>query len=151
MGIQKPDFRWHGIKKDGTPKYNPTLNKGTNYRTKGTPFSFWKSYYVDDAAFLFLNRHDLETASSLITTHFRRFGLTVHCSDRRDKEPSKTEAMHIRAPGQVSTENNTADIILDENRYFYFCKNFKYLGTNFMLEVAVLRSRRNLLRILSPQ
>ena len=133
--FKKPDFRWHGIKKDGTPKYNPNLNKGTNYKTKGTPFSFWKSYYVDDAAFLFLNRHDLETASSLIATHFRRFGLTVHCGDRRNNEPSKTEAMHIPAPGQVSTENDTADINLDENQYFSFCKNFKYLGTNFTPEL----------------
>lgn len=129
--FKKPDFRWHGIKKDGTPKYNPSLTKGTNYKTKGTPFSFWKSYYVDDAAFLLLNRQDLEKASSLITTHFRRFGLTVHCGDRRTKEPSKTEAMHIPAPGQVSTEHDTANIEIDENHYFSFCDNFKYLGTNF--------------------
>jgi hypothetical protein len=43
---------------DGTPKYNPSLNKGMNYKTKGTPFSFWKSYYVDDAVFIFLNRQE---------------------------------------------------------------------------------------------
>ena len=133
--FQKPDFRWHGIKKDGTPKYNPSLSKGTNYKTKGTPFSFWKSYYVDDAAFIFLNRQDLQTASSLITTHFRKFGLTVHCGDRRTNEPSKTEAMHIPAPGQKSTENDTADIDIDENHFFSFCKNFKYLGTNFSPEL----------------
>ena len=116
--FKKPDFRWHGIKKDGTPKYNPSLNKGTNYKTKGTPFSFWKSYYVDDAAFILLNRQDLQTASSLITTHFRRFGLTVHCGDRRTNEPSKTEAMHIPAPGKKSTEKDTTDIDIDENHLF---------------------------------
>jgi hypothetical protein len=129
--FQKPDFRWHGIKKDGTPKYNPSLNKGTNYKTKGTPFSFWKSYYVDDAAFIFLNRQDLQTASSLITTHFQRFGLTVHCGGHSTNEPSKTEAMHIPAPGQKSTKNDTTDIDIDENHFFSFCKKFKYLGTNF--------------------
>jgi hypothetical protein len=129
--FQKPDFRWHGIKKVGTPKHNPRLNKGTNYKTKGTPFSFWKSYYVNDAAFIFLNRQDLQTASSLITTHFRRFGLTVHCGDHRNNKPSKIEAMHIPAPGQKSTKNDTADINIDENHFFSFCKNFKYLGTNF--------------------
>jgi hypothetical protein len=106
---KNPTFRWHGIKKDGTPKYNPSLDKGTNYKTKGTPFSFWKSYYVDDAAFIFLNRQDLQTASSLITTHFRRFGLT--------------EAMHIPAPGKKSTKNDTTNIDIDENHFFSFCKN----------------------------
>jgi hypothetical protein len=129
--FQKPDFRWHGIKKDGTPKYNPRLNKGMNYKTKGTPFSFWISYYVDGAAFIFLNQQDLQTASSLITTHFRRFGLTVHCGDHRTNQPSKTAAMHIPAPGQNSTENDTTDIDIDENQFFSFCGNFKYLGTNF--------------------
>jgi hypothetical protein len=103
-----------------------------NYKTKGTPFSFWKSYYVNDAAFIFLNRQDLQTASSLITTHFQRFGLTVHCGNHRTNEPSKTEAMHIPAPGQKSTENNTTDIDINENHFFSFCKNFKYLGTNFL-------------------
>ena len=138
--FKNPDFRWHGIKKVDTPKYNPSLITGTNYKTKGTPFSFWKSYYVDDAAFLLLSRQDLEKASSLITTHFRRFGLTVHCGDRRTNEPSKTEAMHIPAPGQTPTENDTANIEIDKNHYFSFCDNFKYLGTNFTRDLKTSKN-----------
>jgi hypothetical protein len=96
----KPDFRWHGIKNDGTPKYNPSLNKGMNYKTKGTPFSFWKSYYyVDDTAFIFLNRQDLQTASSLITTHFPRFGLTIHCGDRKTN-PNHPKLKQCTSPHQ---------------------------------------------------
>jgi hypothetical protein len=58
--FKTPDFRWHGMKEDGSYKYNPNLEKGTSTTTKGTPFSLWKSYYVEDAAFLFLNREDIE-------------------------------------------------------------------------------------------
>jgi hypothetical protein len=39
--------------------------------------------------------------------------------------------MHIPAPGQKSTKNATTDINIDKNHFFSFCKNFKYLGTNF--------------------
>jgi hypothetical protein len=89
--FEKPDFRWHGTKpgkKEGvsTPKYNPGLAKGTSHLTQGEKFSFWKSYYVDDAAFLLLNRKDVEKASKLIIEHFSRFGLTVHCGDHNKDE-----------------------------------------------------------------
>jgi hypothetical protein len=38
--FKTPAFRWHGIKQDGSHKYNPYLAKGTSTTTKGTPFSF---------------------------------------------------------------------------------------------------------------
>ena len=83
------------MKTDRGHKYNPNLGKGTSTKTEGMPISFWKSYYVDDAAFLFLNRENIERASRLIMKHFKRFGLTVHSGDKRSNESSKTEAMHI--------------------------------------------------------
>jgi hypothetical protein len=54
------NFCWHGMKAYGSHKWNPNTGKGTSTATKGTPFSFWKSYYVSDAAFLFLNRENIE-------------------------------------------------------------------------------------------
>jgi hypothetical protein len=94
--LETPDFRWHGIKVDRSHKWNPNLGKGTSTATVGISFSFWKSYYVDDATFLFLNRENIEQASKLILSHFKCFGLTtVHSRDKRTNEPSKTEAMHI--------------------------------------------------------
>jgi hypothetical protein len=68
---------------DGSHKYNPKLAKGTSTTTKGTPFSFWRSYYVNDAAFLFLNREDIEQASKLIMSHFKRFGLPSTAETRQ--------------------------------------------------------------------
>jgi len=133
--FKTPDFRWHGIKEDGSHKHNPNLKKGTSTSTKGTPFSFWKSYYVDDAAFLFLNREDTEQASKLIMSHFKRFGLTVHSGNKTTNEPSKTEAMHIPRPYQQSTVDDTRDIMLGDGRFFGYCTNFRYLGTTFTPEL----------------
>ena len=43
--FKTPDFCWHGMKSDGSHKHNPNLGKGTSTSTtKGTAFSFWKSY-----------------------------------------------------------------------------------------------------------
>ena len=105
-----PDFRRHALKKDGGVKYNPSLRKKVSITSQGVPFSFWKSYYVDDTAFLFLSRKDIEEASKLIKSHFTRFGLTVHCGDKRNDGSSKTEAMFFPPPGKVATATDTANI-----------------------------------------
>jgi hypothetical protein len=105
--FETPDLCWHGMKADGSHKHNPSLGKGTNTNTEGTPFSFWKSYYVDDAAFLFLNRENIERASRLIMKHFKRFGLTMHSGDKRTNKSSKTEAMHIPQMNQQSSVDDT--------------------------------------------
>jgi hypothetical protein len=126
--FQKPDFRWRPFTANGQPKGSLT---NINRRNKGQNFSQWKSYYVDDAAFLLLNREDLINASKLIVSHFRRFGLTVHTGVKSSKESSKTEAMHFPAPKQEQTANDTEDIDIDGDRYFSFCDKFKYLGSIF--------------------
>jgi len=79
-------------------KYNPPLKKSVKPKTKGVSFSFWKSYYVDDAACLFLNQRDIESASRLITKHFKRFGFTVHAGNKNEKMTSKREAMYFPKP-----------------------------------------------------
>ena len=58
--FNKPKFRWHGMKANGSHKYDPKLKTGTNHNTKGETFEFVDSYYVYDAAYLLLNREDLE-------------------------------------------------------------------------------------------
>jgi hypothetical protein len=123
------------MKADGSHKYNPNLGKGTNTKTEGTPFSFWKAYYVDDAAFLFLNSENIERASKLIMKHFKRFGLTVHSGDKRTNESSKTEAMHIPKPNEQSTVDDTKEIMIGNERFFGYCTEFKYLGTTFTPEL----------------
>ena len=54
------NFRKHPLKKDGNIAYNPSLKKKVSKSTLGTPLSFYKSYYVDDAAYVFLSRKDIE-------------------------------------------------------------------------------------------
>ena len=100
---QKLTFQWHVMKADGSHKYNPKLSTETNWRNKGESFTFVDSYYVDDAVYLLLNREDLEQAAKLIKSHFKRYGLSVHCGDKRRNERSKTEVMHIPKPEQKST------------------------------------------------
>ncbi len=53
-------------------------------------FEFFLSYYVDDAAFILLNREDAETAATLIVRHFRKFGRTIHVGNREKGTKSKT-------------------------------------------------------------
>jgi hypothetical protein len=60
---------------------------------QGTMFSFFKSYYVGDTAFILLSGEVI--ASKLIVSHFRRFGLTIHTGSKRKGEDSKTEAIHF--------------------------------------------------------
>jgi hypothetical protein len=118
------------MKTGGSHKENPNLGKGTNTITEGTPFSFWKAYYIDDTSFLFLNRENIEQeASVLIMTHFKCFGLsTVHSGNKRNNEPSKTEAMHIPQPNQHSTVEDMEAIMVDEARSFTYCPKFNYLA-----------------------
>ena len=51
--------------------------------------------YVDDAAFILMNRQDAETAAALIVRHFRKFGLTIHVGNREKGTKSKTEALYV--------------------------------------------------------
>ena len=76
------DFRKHKLTDDGNfnKNHNLSLKRKVLKTTIGTKFSFCTSYYVDDAAFIFLDRKDIEDASPLIISHFTRFGLTVHCA-----------------------------------------------------------------------
>jgi len=101
-------------------------------KTKGKKFDYNNSFFVDDTAFVLMNRADLEAAARLVKTHFRRFGLTVHCGDTRNVGGPKTEIMFIRGKGcPEATDEEKADVMLSSHEYFGFCKKFKYLGTMF--------------------
>jgi hypothetical protein len=51
---------------------------------EGRIFEYFKSFYVDDAAFIIMRKEELQEASALICRHFKKFGLTVHwCGNRR--------------------------------------------------------------------
>ena len=132
--FETPDFRWFEPDANGNldGRCKPNLRYGQNYRVQGRKFCITSSYYVDDAAYILLNRRDLENAARLIRNHYRRFGLTVHCGNKNDDAPeSKTEAMLFPAREHIATPEDTADIMLDETAFFGFATTFKYLGTTF--------------------
>jgi len=65
-----PNFQKHSLKKDGTIAYNQSLKRTVSKFTIDTLFSFYKSYYVNDDAYIFLSRKDIAEASKLIKSHF---------------------------------------------------------------------------------
>jgi hypothetical protein len=131
--FETPDFRWFPDTQAGQPRGQLS---GTNHSNKGTKFSFFKSYYVDDTAFILLSRADLDAASKLIVSHFRRFGLTIHTGVKSKNEDSKTEAIHFPKPLHVSSNADTENIEIDDDRFMSFCIKFKYLGTFFVPELS---------------
>ena len=103
--IKQTNFRSYKKRKDGMLQHNPSLSKATNVKNEGTKFEFDKSFYVDNAAFIFLSRDDIQRGGKLIQTHFRKFGLAVHAGNKAKKgDKSKTEAMFI-PPGSRKKRN----------------------------------------------
>ena len=57
----------------------------------GTAFQLNSLLFVNDGAFLFQNRADIEEESQIIHTHFAHFSLQMHVGTKDSK--SKMEAM----------------------------------------------------------
>ena len=90
-------------------------------------FSFFLSYYVDDAAFILMNREDAEKAATLIVRHFRKFGLTIHVGNRVEGSPSKTEALYV---GSADCESITSHRGLKNKRKN--ARQFWVRGTSYV-------------------
>ena len=132
--IKQIDFRSYKRRKDGMFQHNPSLSKATNVKNEGTEFKFDRSFYVDNAAFIFLLREDIERGGKLIQTHFRKFRLTVHAGNKtKEGDKSKTEAMFIPGAGKNTTAiDEEADIMIGEQEFYSYTKKFKYLGSIFI-------------------
>jgi hypothetical protein len=74
-------------------------------------FSFFKSYDVDDTAFILLSRGRRLHAYRLSLS---MFGLTIHTGSERKTKKSKTEAIRFPRPGQESSAADMEDIVSDE-------------------------------------
>ena len=72
-----------------------------SWKNKGERFTFYSSFYVEDAAFVSLSREDVEKAIVPIYKHFKRSGLTIHTGSVSKKDKSKSEFMHIPGAGQT--------------------------------------------------
>jgi hypothetical protein len=105
-----PDFRWYPDTQAGRKPRGQL--RGTKHVNKGTKFSFFKSCYVDDTAFILLSRGELVAASKLIVSHFRRFRLTIHTGSKRKDDGSKTEAIRTqRDEGVKISEANARRMV----------------------------------------
>jgi hypothetical protein len=91
--FETPDLRWFPDTQAGKPRGQL---RGTNHSNKGAEFSFFKSYFVDDTAFILLSRKELVTASKLIVSYFRRFGLTIHTGVKSKNECQKRRLFIIQ-------------------------------------------------------
>jgi hypothetical protein len=87
---------------------------------------------VDDSVFLYKNKENLTKAASIILDQFKKFGLTVHVGDQKNK--SKTEAMFF--PTSVKDANKQrkertapSNINLPNEKCIHFTEHFKYLGS----------------------
>ena len=60
-------------------------------------FELFYMLYVDDGAFVFKSRHQLEIGIPLLLRHFAKFGLEMHIG--KENKPSKTECVFFPTPG----------------------------------------------------
>tara|TARA_B110001450_G_C17445426_1_gene409725 strand:- start:306 stop:695 length:390 start_codon:yes stop_codon:yes gene_type:complete len=120
--IKQTDYRCYKRRKDGKFQHNPSLSKATNVKNEGMKLKFNKSFYVDDAAFIFLSRDDIERGGKLIQTHFRNFELTLHAGNKTKKgDKSKAEAMFIPGAGEIEDAtaiDKEADIMIGEQEFY---------------------------------
>jgi len=108
-------------------------------RTKGTPFCFDKSLFVDNTAYLFGKREETLASCEKLQIHFQRFGLIMHFGclnqDGSHKTQSKTEAMYFPATKKTEAEMQEVKVDLifgpDNQYYVPFTDTFKYLGCRF--------------------
>ena len=65
--------------------------------SEGTLFEIFCMFYVDNGAFTFPSRLELELGSAVIRRHFAHFALAMHIGSTT--KASKTEAVFIPPPG----------------------------------------------------
>ena len=66
--------------------------------------SNFESHYIDDGAFLFENKLDLEKGANAAHFYFERLGLTIHTGSDGSFKDSTTEALYSEAPGETYTK-----------------------------------------------
>ena len=60
---------------------------------EGWIFEILQLLYIDDGAFVFNNRADLERGAEVVNEHFKKFGMEMHVG--RDEKKAKTEFMYV--------------------------------------------------------
>jgi hypothetical protein len=135
---KKPLLQWCAkTNDDGTPQ--GCLTKRNESKKKLQNFEFNRCLFADDAAFIFLDRKDIEAGTEHICSSFRNFGLEVHLGSRQSSGKdikSKTEFMHVPKRGNTSSESDTADVNVYGNRFVSHCETFRYLGSGIKSDLT---------------
>ena len=96
-------FRRH----DNSPR---SMGCITSHRRKsfseGTLFDIFCMLYVDDGAFAFPSRKELEIGSAVVRRQFSKFGLEMHVGSAA--KASKTEAVFFPPPGFFQTPDSSS-------------------------------------------
>ena len=94
----------HNIKKLEYHRHNNSphsIGRLTSHPAKtfsqGMLFEIFCMLYVDDGAFAFVSRRDLEIGATLVYNQFARLGLEMHVG--KENKKSKTECVFFPAPG----------------------------------------------------
>ena len=74
-GIKKIEFKRHSNSPHSAGRITSQPAKKFS---QGTLFNIFCMLYVDDDAFAFISRHDLEIGAELVYDTFARFGLQMH-------------------------------------------------------------------------
>ena len=131
FNIMKAKFWYFPQSNNPLTQHSRLLGQLTNLN--GTPFNTDNFLYVDDGAFIFQTREDIQSASQAIYNHCAWFNLQMHVGNSRKK--SKTEVKYFpaslhEAENSCKNQNKTPkDLILNNGiNIIPFTKKFTYLG-----------------------
>ena len=106
LGLSKAQF----ARKYNSPRSTGQLvsHQPGNF-SSGKLFNLLCMLYVDDGAFVFESRTNIERGITLLSDQFSRFGLEMHIGT--EKNTSKTECVLFRPPGLFNTQTLTLTYI----------------------------------------
>jgi hypothetical protein len=102
---------------------------GRKYTDESLPYySFYRSLYADDGAFLLNTRREVDCTVPLMFNVLRAFGLSMHVG--RNGQKAKTEAVFYPSAAKIKNPDplDTQDIEVDGGTVS-FTDKFKYLGS----------------------
>jgi hypothetical protein len=131
LKTQLRQFSYFLVNKNGNLHTRKGRLLSQNTKAKGSTFNFSSSFYIDDSYFCFQTKQELQHATTELSAHFARFGLTMHVGSSTSK--SKSEAMFFPASlKQAKTEVSNGTLLdnldLPEGKRVHFVHKFKNLG-----------------------
>ena len=74
--------------------------RSNSWKIKGKCFSFFQSFYVNDAAFITTSQEDVNNTIILLVKHYKRFWLTIHTRNKLKKIQNR---IHLHLSSRLLT------------------------------------------------